>query len=199
MVILGLTGSIGMGKSTAARCFRKLGVPVHDADAEVHKLMAHGGTAVPKIRELYPDVVIDGAVDRSALGEQVFGDPEGLNSLESVLHPMVRDVQRHWLRSMALRNKRIVLLDIPLLFETGGDKRCDFVVVVSAPRQIQERRVLGRPGMTRERFESILAKQTPDLEKRRRADFVINSTTGFRDCLIQSRRIVRLALQLSQS
>lgn len=196
MIVLGLTGSIGMGKSTAARCFRQLGIPVHDADAEIHKLMASGGWAVPEIEKIFPDVVRDGAIDRALLGGRVFGDPKALKRLESILHPMVRSVQRTWLRSMAVQAKNIVVLDIPLLFETGGARRCDFVVVVSAPRRVQERRVLSRPGMTPEKFEAIIAKQMPDREKRRRADFVINSTTGFRDCLKQAAEVARLCLSL---
>lgn len=196
MIVLGLTGSIGMGKSTAARCFRRIGVPVYDADAEVHKLMAQGGGAVPEIEKIFPEVVRSGAVDRGLLGSKVFGDPEALARLESILHPMVRTVQRTWLRSMAVQGKSLVVLDIPLLFETGGERRCDFVVVVSAPRRVQERRVLSRPAMTAERFEAILAKQMPDREKRRRADFVINSTTGFRDCLKQVAEVATLCLSL---
>ncbi len=196
MVILGLTGSIGMGKSTAAGCFRQLGVPVYDADAEIHKLLGRGGAAIELVGAVFPDVIKDGAVDRPALGARAFEDAAALRKLESILHPMVREVQRKWLSRMALRREPIVVLDIPLLFETGGERNCDAVVVVSVPKSVQARRVLRRPGMTWARFEAILAKQTPDAEKRRRADFILNAMTGKRDCLLQAAEIVKLAKRL---
>ena len=193
MVILGLTGSIGMGKSTAAANFRRLGVPVHDADEVVHGLLARGGAAVEKIARLFPDAVKDGAIDRGYMAGQVFEDPDALERLEMVLHPMVRRDETAFLGAAARRGCRLVVLDVPLLFETGGEARCDAAVVVSCPRFIQEQRVLKRPGMTRERFESILARQMPDAEKRRRADFVVLTGLGRAFGLNQVRNIVTIA------
>ncbi|MGH6662953.1 MAG: dephospho-CoA kinase [Rhodospirillales bacterium] len=193
MVILGLTGSIGMGKSTAAANFRRLGVPVHDADKAVHGLLARGGAAVEKIARLFPDAVKDGAIDRGYMASQVFEDPDALERLEEVLHPMVRRDETAFLGTAARRGCGLVVLDVPLLFETGGEARCDAAVVVSCPRFIQEQRVLKRPGMTRERFESILARQMPDTEKRRRADFVVLTGLGHAFSLNQVRNIVTIA------
>jgi len=193
MVILGLTGSIGMGKSAAANHFRRLGVPVHDADATVHSLLAKGGEAVSRIAELFPGAIKDGAVDHATVAREVFEDPPALERLEAVLHPLVRRSETAFLSASARRGCRLVVLDIPLLFETAADARCDAVVVVSCRRFIQERRVLGRPGMTRERFESILAHQMPDAEKRRRADFVVRTGLGRAFGLNQVRNIVTIA------
>ncbi|MBI1985689.1 MAG: dephospho-CoA kinase [Rhodospirillales bacterium] len=193
MVILGLTGSIGMGKSAAAANFRRLGVPVHDADKVVHGLLARGGAAVEKIARLFPDTVKDGAIDRGYMAGAVFEDPDALERLEAVLHPMVRRDEIAFLGAAARRGCRLVVLDVPLLFETGGEARCDAVVVVSCPRFIQEQRVLKRPGMTRERFESILARQMPDAEKRRRADFVVLTGLDRAFGLNQVRNIVTIA------
>lgn len=193
MVILGLTGSIGMGKSTAAVNFRRLGVPVHDADKVVHGLLAKGGEAVEKIARLFPGAVKGGAIDRGYMAGEVFEDPDALKRLETVLHPMVRRDETTFLCAAARRGCRLVVIDVPLLFETGGEARCDAVVVVSCPRFIQEQRVLKRPGMTRERFESILARQMPDAEKRRRADFVVLTGLGHAFSLNQVRNIVTIA------
>ncbi len=192
-MILGLTGSIGMGKSAAADNFRRLGVPVHDADKAVHGLLAKGGEAVAPIAELFPAAVRGGAVDRAAVAREVFEDAAALDRLEAVLHPLVRRNEMAFLGAAARRGCRLVVLDIPLLFETGAEARCDAVVVVSAPRAVQERRVLKRPGMTRERFESILARQMPDAEKRRRADFVVLTGLGRAFGLNQIRNIVTIA------
>lgn len=175
MRILGLTGSIGMGKSTAANTFRRLGVPVFDADAAVHRLQARGGRAVGPIRAAFPDAIRDGAVDREALRRAVLGDPAALKRLEGIVHPLVRAEERRFLGAARRQGRRLVVLDIPLLFETGGEARCDAVVVVSAPAPVQRARVLRRGGMTPERLDAILARQTPDAEKRRRADFVIRT------------------------
>lgn len=192
MIILGLTGSIGMGKSTAARGFRRLGVPVYDADAEVHRLLDKGGAAVPLVSAAFPGVVKEGAVDRAALGKRVFDDPDALERLEDILHPLARDAQERFLRAAARRHEPLVVLDVPLLFETGGDARCDAVVVVSAPRHLQAARVLNRPGMTPERFAAIQARQMSDAEKRRRADFVVRTSLGRGASLNSLRRIVKL-------
>ncbi len=196
MVILGLTGSIGMGKSTAASMFRMQGVPVHDADATVHKLTGPGGKAVAAIDAAFPGVVKDGAVDRQALGKAVFEKPAELRKLESILHPLVRQQQNRFLRHAANHRARLVVLDIPLLFETGADQFCDAVAVVSAPEYLQKIRVLSRPGMTEEKFYSILAQQVPDAEKRRLADFIIPTGRGKRPSLQSIRRLIKVAEDL---
>jgi len=177
-VIIGLTGSIGMGKSTAARMFRDLGIPVFDADATVHVLLGHGGDAVAAVEEAFPGVVKEGAVDRGELGRRVFGDNAALRRLERIIHPRVFRAERRFIAKAMRERKRMVVRDVPLLFETGGDRRCDVTVVVSAPAHMQAQRVLARPGMTREKFEAIRAKQMPDAQKRRRADFVVPSGLG---------------------
>ena len=197
MIILGLTGSIGMGKSTAAAEFRRLGVPVHDADAAVHGFLGPGGDALTAIDRLFPGVVSERGVDRKALGNKVFGDDTALNSLESVLHPLVRSAERRFLADAARRRVPLVLLDIPLLFETGGERRCDAVAVVSAPSRVQRQRVLARPGMTTEKLDAVLARQVADDEKRRRADFIIPTGIGkahSQRCIVE---IVAMARGLS--
>jgi dephospho-CoA kinase len=178
MIILGLTGSVGMGKSTAASLLRSLGVPVHDADAVVHRLLAPGGAAVKAVAAAFPGVLRDGGVDRAALGRRVFGDGAALKRLEGILHPLVQRESQRFLAGMRRRRVRAVALDVPLLFETGGERRCDAVIVVSAPAFLQRARVLARPGVTEGRYRAILAKQMPDAEKRRRADFVVPSGLG---------------------
>lgn len=178
MLLIGLTGSIGMGKSETAKMFAKLGVPVYDADAAVHALYAKGGAAVAPIAEAFPAAVIDGAVDRQALSHAVLGLPEEMKKLEAIVHPLVGHAQLDFLRGAQADGHHSVLLDIPLLYETGGEKRVDVVVVVSAPYHIQEERVLARPGMDAAKFAAIHAKQVPDAEKRTRADFVIDTDKG---------------------
>lgn len=178
MKVLGLTGSIGMGKSTAAAMLRRLGWPVHDADATVHALMAKGGMAVAAIEAAFPGVVTDGAVSRPELGKRVFGDTAALRRLEAILHPLVRARETAFLRRHMMRGTRLVVLDIPLLLETGGDKRCDAVAVVSCPAFLQEQRVLRRPGQSPRRLAAIRAQQMADFKKRRRADFIIPSGAG---------------------
>lgn len=192
MVILGLTGSIGMGKTTAANMLRRLGVPVHDADATVHRLLGRGGAAVPLVEAAFPGVVRDGAVDRAALGRRVFDDPEALRRLEAILHPLVRRAERRFLARSAAARVPIVVLDIPLLFETGAERRCDATIVVTAPRFVQRARVLRRPGMTAARLAAIEARQMPDAEKRRRADFIVRTGRDRRATLRALIRIVRL-------
>jgi dephospho-CoA kinase len=194
MIVVGLTGSIGMGKSTAAALLRGLGIPVYDADRAVHRLLARGGRAVPAVAARFPAVVRDGAVDRAALGRIVFADPAQLRALEAIVHPLVFAAQRQFLREQARRRSKLVVLDIPLLFEAGSDRRCAAALVVSAPSFIQAQRVLRRPGMTAEKFAGILAKQMPDAEKRRRADVVIPTGLGKRLTQQRLRRaIARLA------
>lgn len=175
MIVLGLTGGIGMGKSTASNSLRRLGVPIFDADAAVHALQAKGGRAVRPIAEAFPGSVVDGRVDREALRRAVLGDSSALKRLERIVHPLVRDEERRFLAAARRAGRRIVVLDVPLLLETGGQKRVDRVVVVSAPAKVQRQRVLARPGMTEERLAAILARQMPDAQKRRLADHVIHS------------------------
>ncbi len=179
MKVLCLTGSIGMGKSTAANTFRRLGVPVFDADAAVHRLQGPNGRAVAPIAAAFPGTVRDTPrgprVDREALRRAVLGDDAALSRLERIVHPLVRDAERRFLLAARRRAEPLVVLDIPLLFETRGDRRCDAVLVVTAPAAVQRLRVLRRPGMTEARFRAILARQVPDSEKRRRADHVVHS------------------------
>lgn len=193
MVILGLTGSIAMGKTTAANAFRRLGVPIHDADAEVHRVLGRNGAAVPLVEKTFPGVAKNGAVDRAALGAKVFGDPNGLKRLEGILHPLVARSRDRFLRHAARHRRRIVMLDIPLLYEVGADKLCDAVVVVSAPRYLQRIRALRRPGMTPERLTAVLARQLPDQIKRARADFIVPTGLGRATSLRQIRIILKVA------
>ena len=190
MKVLCLTGSVGMGKTTAARLLRRLGVPVHDADAEVHRLLGPGGAAVGAVEAAFPGVQQGSAIDRAALGRLVFADPAALRRLEAILHPMVRQAERRFLAAARRQRRRLVVLDSPLLFETGGERRCDGVLVVSAPRAIQLARVMTRPGMTKARLAGVEARQMPDAQKRRRADFIISTGLGKRHSL----RALRQAL-----
>ena len=173
MLLIGLTGSIGMGKSTVGRFFAEAGVPIHDADAAVHAL--YEAEAVDAIAAAFPGSVADGKVDRMALGAQVFGDQAALRRLEVIVHPLVRASETKFLAAAAARGARVVLLDIPLLFETGGETRVDVVVVVSAGAAAQRARVLERPDMNPAKLDAILAKQMPDAEKCRRAHFVVDT------------------------
>jgi dephospho-CoA kinase len=177
MFILGLTGSLGMGKSTTARFFAEEGVPVHDADAVVHRL--YDGEAAAAIEAAFPGTAASGKVDRDRLAARVLGDSAALKRLEAIVHPLVQEAERRLLAEAETRGEKVAVLDIPLLFETGGEKRVDAVVVVSAPPDVQRSRVLERPGMTADKLDAILAKQMPDDEKRRRADFVGDTSRGF--------------------
>lgn len=176
MIVIGLTGSIGMGKSTTASMFADFGVPVHDSDEAVHRLYA--GKAAPLVEEAFPGVVQDGIVDRALLARQVLGNPEALKKLESIIHPLVRADADAFVERHRAAGTPLVVLDIPLLFETGGRDRVNRVVVVSAPAEIQRDRVLARPGMTEEKFSRILARQVPDADKRRQADFIVETGQG---------------------
>lgn len=178
MLLVGLTGSIGMGKSETAKMFARHGVPVCDSDATVHALYDVGGAAVGPVGAAFPGVVVDGRVDRELLSREVVGKPEALRKLEAIVHPLVAQAQRAFLEAAATSGAEMVVLDIPLLFETGGRARVDVVVVVSAPLAMQRERVLKRPGMTAEKLDAILAKQTPDAEKRAGADFVVDTSKG---------------------
>lgn len=190
MIILGLTGSIGMGKSTAAAMLRRLGYPVHDADAAVHRLYARGGAAVPRIAALFPQAIRDGAVDRAALSAAVLGKPAALRRLEAAVHPLTRADADAFLKRCARRRLPLVVMDIPLLYETGGERRVDAVAVVSAPGFVQRTRVLARPGMVPAKLASILSRQVPDRVKRRRADFVVPTGLGRRLTLLRLAGIV---------
>lgn len=179
MIVLGLTGSIAMGKSTAHAMLKRMGVPVHDADASVHRLFAPGGAAVAPLEAAFPGVVTAaGGVDRQELSKRVLGDEAAFKRLESIVHPLVRGAEQAFMKRQRLAGARLVALDVPLLFETGGEARCDAVAVLSAPLFLQRSRVLKRPGMTEEKFRAILARQMPDVDKRRRADYVVPTGLG---------------------
>lgn len=198
MIVLGLTGSIGMGKSTTAAMFEAEGVPVYDSDAAVHALYAAGGAAVAPVETAFPGVVTDGAIDRAKLSARVVGDPEALAKLEAIVHPLVGAHRIGFFDKARAEGHEIVVLDVPLLFETGGQKSVDKVVVVSAPPEVQRARVLARPEMTPEKFEAILARQLPDAEKRARADFVIDTGQGVDHAREQVRDLLTL-LRTSRS
>jgi dephospho-CoA kinase len=188
MFILGLTGSLGMGKSTTARFFAEAGVPVHDADAVVHRL--YEGEAVAAIEAAFPGATAGGKVDRNKLSARVLGDAAALARLEAIVHPLVHAAEQRLLAQAQARGEKVAVLDIPLLFETAGDRRVDAVVVVSAPAEVQRARVLERPGMTMDKLEAILGRQMPDAEKRRRADFVVDTSRGFEAARAQVRTIL---------
>ncbi len=193
MIVVGLTGSIGMGKSTAAALLRRMRVPLFDADRVVHRLLAPGGAAVAAVTAAFPGVgTAAGGIDRRVLGRRVFGDPAALARLERILHPMVADREKRFLARARARREPIAVLDVPLLFESRGAARCDYVVVVSAPVLVQRQRVLRRPGMTEARFAAILKQQMPDAEKRRRADFVVPTGLDRKLSLQRLRAIVKL-------
>ena len=174
--VLGLTGSIGMGKSTTAQLFVQRGVPLHDADAAVHSL--HRGRAAAPIEAAFPGTVIDGEVDRVKLSAAVLGKPQALRRLEAIIHPLVREEEEAFLARCRREGADLAIIDVPLLLETGGEARCDAVLVVTAPVEVQRQRVLARPGMTAEKLDAILTRQIPDAEKRRRAHFLVDTSRG---------------------
>jgi len=188
MFVLGLTGSVGMGKSATAKMFAEEGVPVHDADAVVHRL--YETEAVPLIEAAFPSTTAGGKVDRDSLARQVLGDGAAIRRLESIVHPLVAKARDRFLAEAERNGHAVAVLDIPLLFETGGNTRCDAVVVVSAPSDVQRSRIFERPGMTEQKFAAILAKQLPDAEKRARADFVVDTSKGFEAARAQVRDIL---------
>ncbi|MFE9085211.1 dephospho-CoA kinase [Brevundimonas sp. NPDC003935] len=194
MIILGLTGSIGMGKSTTGRMFADEGALLWDADAAVHRLYARGGAAVEPLGQAFPGVVVDGAVDRARLAEALGRDETAFKRLEAIVHPLVAQDRAQDLAAARAEGVRLAVLDIPLLFETGGEAFVDAVVVVTADPEVQAARVLARPGMTRERFEAILSRQTPDAEKRRRADFLVDTGRGLDAAREQVAQIVGTVL-----
>ena len=178
MIRVGVTGSIGMGKSTTTAMFRQAGCPVYDADAEVHRLYSPGGAAVAPVEADFPGVTVDGAIDRARLSQYVLGDPQALKRLNAIVWPLVGAARADFIRQAESAGAPFAIFDIPLLYETGGEKSVDVVVVVSAPADVQRERVLARPGMTEQKFAAILAAQTPDDEKRARADFVVDAGAG---------------------
>jgi len=193
MIILGLTGSIGMGKTTTARMFRQLGVPVHDADRAVHQMMDPGGAAHDKIIKIFPNVQNGNKINRRALGDEVFSNEAALNSLEMILHPLVKQHKVKFLGQAARQRRPLVILDVPLLFETGGQAFCDGVITVSAPFFVQRTRVMARPQMTEQKFRAILNRQLPDHEKRRRSDFVILTGIGRHESLRSVRKVIEIS------
>ena len=176
MIVLGLTGSIGMGKSTTALMFKDNGIAVHDADATVHRL--YSGKAVPLVEAAFPGATNDNGVDRNKLAEIVVGNEQQMKKLEAIIHPLVRKEEEAFLSKAETDGAKLVILDIPLLFETGGEKRVDGIVVVTAPQTVQRQRVLDREGMSEAKFAAILERQYPDEEKRKKADFVIDTSKG---------------------
>ena len=188
MIKAGLTGSIGMGKSTTAQMFRDEGIAVYDADATVHEL--YSGEATPLIEAAFPNTTKDRTVDRTKLSEYVIGKPENMKKLEAIIHPLVHKQEQAFLKQAETRGDKLVVLDIPLLFETGGKNRVDKIIVVTAPAEVQRQRVLAREGMTEEKFEAILARQVPDNEKREQADFVIDTSEGLEAARESVREIV---------
>lgn len=189
MFVLGLTGSIGMGKSTTAKFFAEEGVPVHDADGAVHRL--YDGEAAPPIEAAFPGTTQNGKVDREKLAKAVLGDPAKIKQLEGIVHPLVHRVRERFLSDAEKSGAKVAVLDIPLLFETGGDARCDAVVVVSAPAEMQRTRAFERPGMSEQKLAAITANQVPDAEKRARADFIVDTSQGFEHARAQVREILQ--------
>ena len=192
MIILGLTGSIGMGKSTTAAMFKEAGIPVYDADAAVHEIYEPGGAAVGPLSERFGDILKNGGVDRAALRAKVVDNPEAMRDLEAIVHPLVGLSQMSFRQQALESGAFFAVLDIPLLFETGGDARCDYVAVVTAPADVQRDRVLERGEMSEDQFEQIKAKQMPDADKRARADFIINTAFGFDFARAQVQSIIEL-------
>jgi dephospho-CoA kinase len=195
--IICLTGSLGMGKSRTASFFAEAGVPVHDSDAAVHAL--YEGEAVPLIEQAFPGVTAGGTVDRTKLGARVLGDAAALARLEAIVHPLVSAARDRFLAQARANGAKVVVLDVPLLFETGAERGCDAVVVVSAPADVQRRRAFERPGMTEEKFAALLAKQLPDAEKRRRADFIVDSSQSLDHARAQVRDILQAVARMRDS
>lgn len=189
LLVLGLTGSIGMGKSTTAQLFHEEGVPVFDADAAVHDL--YSGSAVPQIGKRFPSAVKNGVIDRAALAQSVIGHADALADLEKIIHPLVRSAELDFIEHHRGLGSRFVLLDIPLLFESGGDALCDKIIVVTAPAEVQRERVLARDGMTPEKYDGLLARQMSDADKRGKADFIVFTDKGIEDARQQVRKVLQ--------
>jgi dephospho-CoA kinase len=196
MIILGLTGSIGMGKSTTAKLFAEAGVPVYDADATVHRI--YQGEAVPAIEAAFPGTTSDGKVDRARLSATVVQDPAAMQRLEQIVHPMLRSYHQKFLDDAERSGAPVVVMDVPLLYETGGEKRVDAVVVVTTAPEVQRERILARGTMTAETLDAILARQTPDAEKRRRADFVVDTSDGLDPVRARIRDILAEVVKMPQ-
>jgi dephospho-CoA kinase len=196
MIILGLTGSIGMGKSTTAKLFAEAGVPVYDADATVH--MLYEGEAAPSIEAAFPGTTVDGKVDRARLSARVVHDPAAMRQLEQIVHPMLGASRQKFLHDAEQSGAPVAVVDVPLLFETGGEKRVDAVVVVTTTPEIQRRRILARDDMTGEKLDAILARQLPDAEKRQRADFVVDTSHGLDPVRARIRDILDQAVKMPQ-
>ncbi len=195
MLIIGLTGSIGMGKSETTRMFREEGVPVYDADAAVHQVYAKGGAAVQALEEAFPGVTRDGAVDRERLSKRILGDDEAVKKVGQIVYPKIGEIQREFMADAKAADEPLVVLDIPLLFETSGGANVDKIVVVSAPADMQRKRVLARTDMTEEKFEAILRRQMPDSEKRAKADFVVDTGKGLEHAHARVREIIKELLE----
>ena len=194
MLKIGLTGSIGMGKTATGKIFSELGLPLYDADAAVHKLYGPGQKGSEKIKEKFPNSINpDGSVNRESLSTEVLGDPEKIKSLENIIHPLVGEDRKVFFEENA--RAKAVVLDIPLLFETGGEKFVDYIVVVDAPREIQEERVLSRPNMTKEKFEKIITQQIPNHEKKKKADFIVDTSISIEDARNQVANIVKKIIE----
>ncbi|TMJ81550.1 MAG: dephospho-CoA kinase [Alphaproteobacteria bacterium] len=196
MIILGLTGSIGMGKSTTAKLFAEAGVPVYDADAAVHRL--YEGEAVPAIEAAFPGTTVDGKVDRARLSALVVHDPAAMKQLERIVHPMLGASRKKFLDQAERSGAPVAVVDVPLLYETGGDNRVDAVVVVTTSPEVQRERILARDNMTGEKLDAILARQLPDSEKRKRADFVVDTSHGLEPVRARIRDILEQAVKLPQ-
>jgi len=196
MLVIGLTGSIGMGKSTTLQMFADAGVPVYDADAAVHAV--YSSTAVPLVEAAFPGTTADGKVDRQKLSQRVLGNPEALKKLEQIVHPLLGAHRQKFLEEAEKAGAPIVLMDVPLLFETGGEKRMDAVIVVSAPAELQRQRVLARENMSQEKLDAILARQMPDAEKRKRADFVVDTSRGLEPVRAEVKDILAKVAKMPQ-
>lgn len=195
MLIVGLTGSIGMGKSETTRMFREEGVPVYDADAAVHQVYAKGGAAVQALEEAFPGVTRDGAVDRELLSKRILGDDDAVKKVGQIVYPKIGEIQREFMADAKAADEPLVVLDIPLLFETSGGANVDKIVVVSAPADMQRKRVLARAEMTEEKFEAILRRQMPDSEKREKADFIVDTGKGLEHAHARVREIIKELLK----
>jgi dephospho-CoA kinase len=191
MLIIGLTGGIGMGKSAAAKILRALGLPIYEADKEVHALLREGGKAVRPVAKLFPQTLRRDAIDRARLGRLVFGQPRELRKLEEIMHPLVRRAENEFLRKARRKKYPAAILEIPLLFETGGEARCDYTICVVAPKAIQKKRVLQRPGMTAQKLKAIRARQMPDARKRKIADFIVDTGGSHKE----TRKNLRIVLE----
>jgi dephospho-CoA kinase len=190
MIVVGLTGSIGMGKSVLARQLRSLRIPVHESDKAVHRLMAKGGAGVKPVGKLFPESLKNGAIDRKILGQIVFNNPAARKKLEKILHPLVRMDSEAFLKKCRQKGRKLAVLDVPLLFETGQEKRFDHIICVTAPQFVQKQRVLLRPNMTEARLKAILKLQVPDAVKRRRSDTVIDTSKGYRSSLSAVKKVI---------